>query len=1405
MRNSHAKLHDMPNETNSNFKGAASITATMIESTPGESSERTADLAKSVLEGSDLSSVESELLESDSDVEMSKSTNYKSVSKASDTIGGVATTSKNPTERQIDAIFGSDDSSFSAISSLSESDNDDPPRDNNGHCPLFTSNQQRHSAATSYARSKQHRKSRDNGNGMHSTPFRYESTDSDDSIRENSDTLTNQQHDGGVFTGEESDGGDSMSGIINGSDLNGSTRPVKSRKLYSSKHGTGSARRRVDPDGMRPNQRDRSGRTPIFRCIASNDLNGLKRWIDVKANVNVRDHAGWTPIHEACIYGNLDVVRCLIENRANVNAAGKNGDTPLHDAARRGWQDVVEVLLQAGANPDIANKKDNDRSTFVAIPTIRNHLSRRLRLQQLTTARDRAGQTMLHRACSRNRISKVLDLLNCGANVEACDYAGWTPLHEAALEGHTGIVKLLLANNANANAKGHGGDTSLHDASQNGHVNVVRLLLEHGADPRITNDEGKRPIDVATDAHIIELLRTSTKQWKKSAVLDKKTQDASMEVESTISFTSSSTNTPLSPPSSNSMSQSPSRSFDRSDTAKMDANHAMQFDSVRVNRAEGQPSLHRRLQSLPAIGSGNNNIDKDNGIGRKNQLQRKKGRATKPPRRMTHKSRSQSPYTRASMDKSDMSNSGAPLSREERKMKQLMATIQRIEERAEKKRQRRLYTGRSASPQTNARSEEQQFTVDRRDSPANSTTDTATTTAAVQSTSTSTVKRRPGRPRRSSQTSVSVDHSTSVKDRADDKSKESKGRVQDMTELDRRARHRDSSGRTALHRRAKRNDLENAQQLLAHGADVNCRDNAGWSPLHEAALAGHTNMVRLLLSHGANVAVQAENLDTPLHDAAEAGYVEVVQLLLEAGASPTVKNEHGKTPLDLVDVEAVKDDEERRIATEIRELLVSARRSQNRRSRVRLTSMDNKRVTGDDAVMSDASNTSLRRKRRLVSGRQLASRKHESDENGVNNADYDDDDYDDDSPDEAVVNNTTVTTTTTNHGDSRQQQQQQQEREHRSRRTSIKETTHQHKKKKREVNKRTSKTPESDVSTARHHKRTSVVVKQEDDILDQQQQLRPTKDTLKVKVKTEPSSGFDCTDGNDDGTSTRTRISVPLKARFFPPNTPQLDMAHAKRFLPLYTVQLDTTTTTTTSSSVTAHATGSVHSITNESATGNGHSAFFVIDLQVRHLLDLPSHLTLFARYPDLQRRPVGQREKERFWGPLAYMLMANVRSNRSASPQPMPTSTSAPEWKEQEKQRFLATDLYFVRLDDVASLIRRDYPYLSEQLITIKLDLGFSDESSSSTSSCTRNNDTTNDPMMSKFQHHNLHQHHHLQHHHHQHAVSSVMNNPTFSLPAKFAMKLNKQLNHLSSPPPSSASASASASASPSSSNHRS
>jgi hypothetical protein len=165
----------------------------------------------------------------------------------------------------------------------------------------------------------------------------------------------------------------------------------------------------------------------------------------------------------------------------------------------------------------------------------------------------------------------------------------------------------------------------------------------------------------------------------------------------------------------------------------------------------------------------------------------------------------------------------------------------------------------------------------------------------------------------------------------------------------------------------------------------------------------------------------------------------------------------------------------------------------------------------------------------------------------------------------------------------------------------------------------------------------------------------------------------------------------------------KVDLAHAKRYLPLYTVQLDVSDTyggrRTGGNGTDSDGRGDMNS------GSGGTNGFFVIDVQVCLLLNISGTASLFACYPDLQRRAVGQREKERFWGPLACMLMNNLTQS------PFDLSNITSEFKEQEKRRFLSTDVYFIRLDDVANIIRRDYPSLSEQLITIKLDLSYSDD----------------------------------------------------------------------------------------------
>ncbi|MGO9863338.1 MAG: ankyrin repeat domain-containing protein [Terriglobales bacterium] len=109
---------------------------------------------------------------------------------------------------------------------------------------------------------------------------------------------------------------------------------------------------------------------------------------------------------------------------------------------------------------------------------------------------------------------------------------------------------------------------------------------------------------------------------------------------------------------------------------------------------------------------------------------------------------------------------------------------------------------------------------------------------------------------------------------------------------------KDNDGWTPLHEAATR---DVAELLLAHGADVNARntdrDNDGMTPLHFAAVMGKKDVAEVLLAHGANVNAKNGKFETPLHLAAYKGDRGVVELLLAHGADVNSKEYQGMTPL----------------------------------------------------------------------------------------------------------------------------------------------------------------------------------------------------------------------------------------------------------------------------------------------------------------------------------------------------------------------------------------------------------------------------------------------------------------------------------------------------------------------------
>ena len=119
------------------------------------------------------------------------------------------------------------------------------------------------------------------------------------------------------------------------------------------------------------------------------------------------------------------------------------------------------------------------------------------------------GFTALHLAVFAEQEPAARLLIEHGADVEALsagNIARVRPLGTAAFVRSVPMARLLLDAGADVNGSGEGGFTALHSAAQNGHEELLRLLLERGADPELELEDGRLPVDLASDEEVKRLL-----------------------------------------------------------------------------------------------------------------------------------------------------------------------------------------------------------------------------------------------------------------------------------------------------------------------------------------------------------------------------------------------------------------------------------------------------------------------------------------------------------------------------------------------------------------------------------------------------------------------------------------------------------------------------------------------------------------------------------------------------------------------------------------------------------------------------------------------------------------------------------------------------------------------------------
>ncbi|XP_050056985.1 putative uncharacterized protein DDB_G0282133 isoform X3 [Aphis gossypii] len=105
-------------------------------------------------------------------------------------------------------------------------------------------------------------------------------------------------------------------------------------------------------------------------------------------------------------------------------------------------------------------------------------------------SRNSKGETKLHSACAKGKLSLVISLLDDGFNPNVKDNAGWTPMHEAVKSGNLDIVKELIKYGAYLNVPGFEYESPLYTAIKYGKFEIAKTILDYGADANFINMYG---------------------------------------------------------------------------------------------------------------------------------------------------------------------------------------------------------------------------------------------------------------------------------------------------------------------------------------------------------------------------------------------------------------------------------------------------------------------------------------------------------------------------------------------------------------------------------------------------------------------------------------------------------------------------------------------------------------------------------------------------------------------------------------------------------------------------------------------------------------------------------------------------------------------------------------------------
>lgn len=228
---------------------------------------------------------------------------------------------------------------------------------------------------------------------------------------------------------------------------------------------------------------DTYGETALTRAI-DNGITMVNHVITEK-NSSYRDSNGYSPLHIAVSKkADVSIIYRLLEKKCPVNTRDKLGNTPLHIAVSNNYREAGEILL--ANNADIFYSNVNGQSPIKLAMELTDGRESWMINSHTISAKDRAGNTLLHLAAEWKFVPMILYLLDKGADINAKNTNNETPLFSAVKSDCTEAIHTLLGAGggieANINARDFLGNSVLHAAIKWSAYDSAKLLLSMTSD-----------------------------------------------------------------------------------------------------------------------------------------------------------------------------------------------------------------------------------------------------------------------------------------------------------------------------------------------------------------------------------------------------------------------------------------------------------------------------------------------------------------------------------------------------------------------------------------------------------------------------------------------------------------------------------------------------------------------------------------------------------------------------------------------------------------------------------------------------------------------------------------------------------------------------------------------------------